>query len=237
MGYNYQNFDAKSYELGAFRGPLPGTKAPDFEVQTPEGDPVRLLEFDGAFLVLEMGSLTCPLFQGRRTGMDALARTHPDLSFAVLYVREAHPGAAIPAHASGAEKRACAHRLVEDSDDARRILVDDLEGTAHVAYGAYPNAVFIIDAKGCVAYVSDWNNAEAVGRALKRLKAGKPAPAPAFFKPVSPAVLLRVFREGGPGALADFLRSLPRLVWANLIVRNVRLMFGKPVGYRPGQGC
>ena len=97
MSYNYAKFQASDYDLAHFRGPLPGTKAPDATLDLASGGRSRLLDFDGTFLVLEMGSITCPLFQGRRPHMDRLDLQHPDISFAVLYVREAHPGASIPA--------------------------------------------------------------------------------------------------------------------------------------------
>ncbi len=237
MTYNYDSFDPREYNLADFRGPSPGTKAPDFTVALAEGGTRRLLDFDGDFLVLEMGSLTCPLFQGRRPGMTRLDGLHDNVSFAVLYVREAHPGDQISAHATTTDKRACARRLTEDEGEKRRVFVDDLEGTVHAAYGGYPNSVFIINALGCVVYASDWNNPAATGRALDALLDGRPAQVRAYFKPVPPSVSLRVLGAGGKGAMADFLRGLPRLIWANLIRRNLRLLLNKDIGVAPDTSC
>lgn len=237
MGYNYRKFDAKDYDLVNFRGPAPGQRAPDFDLSLADGTKVRLLDFDTAFLVLEMGSLTCPLFQGRRPGMARLAQRHDDVTFAVLYVREAHPGDRIGAHETQQGKQQSAGRLIRDEHEQRRVLVDDLQGTAHAAYGSYPNSVFIINRNGCVVYVSDWNDAKATGRALTRLLAGQPANVRAYFKPVPPWVAIRVLRNGGRGALPDFLASLPRLIWNNLIRRNLRLLFGRAPGVAPDTSC
>jgi len=237
MTYNYQSFDPKAYDLVNFRGPQPGSKAPGFEVVLATGGVVRLAEFDGDFLVLEMGSLTCPLFQGRRPAMARLDRTQADVSFAVLYVREAHPGDKIGAHQTMADKQRCAQRLVTDEGEARRVLVDDIDGTVHAAYGSYPNSVFIINRNGCVVYASDWNNPATTGKALALLKAGKPALLRAWFKPVPPQVSLRVLGNGGRGSMADFLRGLPRLIWGNLIRRNLRLLLGRPAGVAPDAQC
>lgn len=234
--YNYSQFNAEDYDLVNFRGPQPGTNAPDFNLTLAEGGQSRLLDFDNSFLVLEMGSLTCPLFQGRRKTMSALHHAHKDVSFAVLYVREAHPGTMISAHQSDEEKQSCAMRLRSDGEN-RRVLVDDLDGTAHQAYGGYPNSVFIINHNGCVVYASDWNNPEITARALTLLKQGKPAKLKAWFKPVPPTVSWKILRAGGQGSMADFLRGLPRLIWNNLILRNIRLMRGKSIEISPDAHC
>lgn len=64
--YNYDNFSTDDYEFDTVVGPTVGDKALDFELTTSTGEPKRLLDFDADFLVLEMGSITCPLFQSRR---------------------------------------------------------------------------------------------------------------------------------------------------------------------------
>lgn len=52
-------------------------------------------------------------------------------------------------------------------NDQRLVLVDDLEGTVHRAYGALPNYVDIIDPQGTVVFRSDWNKPKAVREALR----------------------------------------------------------------------
>ncbi len=237
MAYNYQQFNADEYNLSDFRGPAPGTKAPDFTLPLATGGTARLLQFDGDFLVLETGSITCPLFQGRRPAMTRLDHSRKNVSFAVLYVREAHPGETIGAHKSDSDKQAAARQLAEKDGEQRRIFIDGLEGAAHAAYGAYPNAVFIINRNGCVVWASDWNNPSATERALDLLQAGKPASVRAYFKPVPPSVSLRILRNSGRGALPDFLRSLPSLIWHNFFKRNLRLMFGLKAKVDPNTRC
>ena len=237
MAYNYQQFSAEEYNLSTFRGPPPGSKAPDFDLPLAGGGSGRLLQFDGDFLVLETGSITCPLFQGRRPAMARLDHSRKNVSFAVLYVREAHPGATIGPHKSDSDKQAAARQLAEQDGEERRIFIDGLEGAAHAAYGAYPNAVFIINRNGCVVWASDWNNPRATERALDLLQAGKPANVRAFFKPVPPRVSLRILRGSGRGALPDFLRSLPSLIWHNFIQRNLRLIFGRTAKVPPNTQC
>lgn len=236
MTYNYDQFDAADYDLVNFRGPKPGTAAPDFRLQLANGELANLLDFDGKFLVLEMGSLTCPLFQGRRSAMSKLRAEHKDVSFSVLYVREAHPGATISAHRTTADKSACATGLRDDGE-SRRILIDDIDGTAHQAYGGYPNSVFIINSNGCVVYAVDWNNPTSTRRALDQLLKGQSAQVKAWFKPVSPRTSYDVLRAGGKGSMTDFLRGLPRLIWNNLVLRNIRLLRNKPIPVPPDAQC
>ena len=224
--YNYTEFSAGDYDFDNFGGPAVGSKAPDFSLTTSDGRRTRLLDFDGELLVLEMGSITCPLFQGRRAGMATLSQD-TRVSARVLYIREAHPGADIQGHASFEHKQACASRLNDDDREPRTILVDDFEGTAHRAYGGMPNSVFVMNSNGCVVFRSAWNNASATAQAVASLLAGRAVTAKSYFWPAPPMVVLRTLRRGGKGSLWDFIRGLPHLAWNNLIKRNIRLLFGR----------
>jgi len=237
MDYGYERFSESHYDLNNYAGPRLGEKAPDFTVFTLTGTDVRLLDFDAPFLVLELGSITCPLFQSRRDGMAGLVKAHPDLAFDVLYVREAHPGHDIAQHASLNEKIGSANRLAHEDGETRRILIDDLEGTAHTGYGGYPNSVFIINRNGCVVYFSDWNNPRATGQAVARLLAGRPAGRQGLFLPAKPPVALKTLRRAGAGAGLDFLRSLPAMFWKNAIRRNVRALLWPDRPVAPDQTC
>lgn len=103
--YNYDTFKTEDYDFTNEAGPMIGQRAPDFLLTTIDNKKKTLLDFDGDYLVLELGSVTCPLFHTRREGMRLNAREYPNLTFSVLYVREAHPGAIIPAHKSFDDKK------------------------------------------------------------------------------------------------------------------------------------
>lgn len=235
--YNYKEFSTGEYELTKFGGPKMGTAAPRGRVRNLAGEEVDLLDFKGDFLVMELGSITCPLFQGRRDGMANLMVKYPRVDFNVLYVREAHPGSQYKAHETQTDKHANAVALCDDYQEPREILVDDFDGTMHRAYGSFPNAVFIINRNGCVVYKSSWNNATATGRALENLVNGRAAAGEAMFVPVKPSVSLRILRKAGKGATADFFRGLPHLIWVNLIRRNILLLLGKKPDVLPDVKC
>lgn len=231
--YNYETFSTDDYDFKNVRGPEVGDKAPDFRLTTVSGEMKNLLDFSTDFLVLETGSITCPLFQSRRKIMQTLEDAPSGISTAVLYVREAHPGEQIASHKSFDDKKACATRLRDHDGETRTIFVDDFDGAAHKAYGSMPNAVFIINKNGCVVYRSDWNNPGATRAAIDALVAGQKVTSKDYFRPATPKALLRTFRNAGKGSAADFLKGLPHLMWANLIRRNLRLLFNRvPEGSR-----
>ena len=225
--YNYERFSADDYDLDQFDGPTVGEKAPDFTCTTIDNQSKQLLEFEGDFLVLELGSITCPLFQQRRNGMSQLHKQFPNVSHTILYVREAHPGSKIPPHQTVAEKQKCAQLLQEEDGEDRLILVDGLDGAAHQAYGSLPNSIYIINASGCVVYRAKWNNASATQKAVSRLVAGKTPNPESYFTPAAPPVLMKTLMRGGNEAVTDFMRGLPQLVWGHLIKKNLQVLFNR----------
>jgi hypothetical protein len=235
--YLYNRFTSQAYDLDSFEGPEPGGKAPDGAVTLTDGATRQLLDFKGEFLVLELGSITCPLFQSRRNGMAALVRGNPDVDFAVLYVREAHPGDGIGQHKDFTDKQGVARKLQSEDGEIRPILIDDMQGSAHKAYGSYPNSLFIINRGGCVVYRSDWNNPSATSKALARLKSGRAAGGQGLFLPAKPPLAIRVLRRAGGDALKDFLKDLRKLIWKNAIKRNLRTIFGRKAAIQPDHSC
>lgn len=235
--YNYDKFSSNEYALSSFSAPELGGKAPDFALTDVDGETRNLLDFQGDFLILEIGSITCPLFQSRRKSMAALVQKYPQSQFSILYVREAHPGDKRPQHKSKADKQKNALALKQQDGEGRTILVDDYQGSAHAAYGHFPNAVFIINRNGCVLFRADWNNPTATGRALAKLSLGKSATGMGMFLPPKAPIAIKTLRDAGPGAVKDFLKSLPVLIWKNLLLRNFRVLTGKNPKVLPDAQC
>lgn len=235
--YHYDKFTADAYDLDNFIGPKVGTRAPEATVTLMDGSNHHILDFDGDFLVLELGSITCPLFQSRRNRMSDFVRENPETNFAILYVREAHPGVLLNQHRNFDDKRQMAGKLQDEDGEQRPIYLDDINGTAHKAYGSFPNSVFIINKNGCVVYRADWNNPGATERALSRLKAGKSAGGQGLFLPAKPPVAISILKRAGKDALVDFLKSLPKLIWKNVIKRNLRMLFGRNPDILPDHIC
>ncbi len=175
--YNHQNFTrelllADLAKLKQDGGPKPGEGAPQFEARTLEGDKVRLRDFEGEKdVVLTFGSATCPFTAASIRGLNKLHEEFEgkDVEFFFIYVREAHPGDRLPAHQSMKDKVRAAELLLEEEEVEIPILLDDLEGSVHKKYGKLPNATFIVDRTGRVAFRQLWTRPKALREALERL--------------------------------------------------------------------
>jgi hypothetical protein len=57
----------------------------------------------------------------------------------------------------------------------RPMLVDDLEGTVHRAYGSLPNMTYIIARGGAIVYRADWTDAGTIGTVLDQMAQARDA--------------------------------------------------------------
>ena len=91
------------------------------------------------------------------------------VSFVFVYTREAHPGERYGHLTSIEQKLRHARHMVERDSLARPMLVDDLEGTLHHAYGRLPNMTYVIGGGGRVLYRASWTDADNVGLVVDRV--------------------------------------------------------------------
>jgi hypothetical protein len=105
--------------------------------------------------------------------MEALADRHREhgVSSVLVYVREAHPGELRPAHASLEEKLENARAMAARFGIRRRMLVDDLEGTVHRAYGSLPNMTYVVRRGGRITYRADWTDPPSIAAVLGEMHA------------------------------------------------------------------
>ncbi|TAJ96210.1 hypothetical protein EPO44_13450 [bacterium] len=146
--------------------------------------------------------------------------------FFIVYVREAHPGENFPHHASLEQKLAQARKLRDLEKVRLPILVDDLQGTTHKAYGLLPNMVYLINREGVVVYKSDWTDAvelDDMCKSLIRLDEMRVQQVPIIRQgvserlhwiPMEPALRERVYRRSGEKAIRDYLNAKGHLPYA-----------------------
>jgi hypothetical protein len=168
--YNYKDFKVKYYTLEEFPGPKPGENMIDIPFLDMDGHEVRLKQLLDKPLVLENGSLTCPLYTRWIKDMNALAKKRPDVNFAVAYVREAHPGERTSYHKSLEEKLNAARKLKKAYGEHRKVLVDSLDGLFHKTYGTYPNSIYVFNTDGIVVIRGVYAHIELVEEALESIK-------------------------------------------------------------------
>lgn len=211
--YNYNRFSPEFYDFSEFTGPRPGDTIPEIAVSDLEGKPVRLSDFRGQVVVLETGSLTCPIYVQEIRAMNRLARDYPDVTFLTLYVREAHPGEALAEHNDIEDKRRRAAMLVEKDHERRRILVDDLDGNAHQKLGGFPNMIYVINGGGKIVFRGNWNHPDKIEEILKSGDFETVRPRD-LYKPEmpSPYTMYKVLARGGNLAFWDVIKSAPYLL-------------------------
>ena len=91
--YNYPRFKMSNYELGYFPGPKAGDQVDyGYTFTDLNGKAVNLEDYKGKWLVIESGSLTCPMYVKNVKAFARLTEKYPDVEWLVVYVREAHPG-------------------------------------------------------------------------------------------------------------------------------------------------
>ena len=138
-----------------------------------------------------------------------------------FYTREAHPGERFPAHRSLEQKLAHARAFKELCGIARPILVDDLVGTGHRAYGALPNMVYLVGRGGRVLFRADWTDPPTIEAAVRyvlearaRRREGlrlKPFYAESVgYRWSDQAAFDAGLERAGPQAVADFARAMAR---------------------------
>ena len=214
--YNYTSFDTSVYGLEPFAtgSPRIGECATDFEAVSLDGARVRLSDFRGKNIVLETGSLTCPMFGKNIPGMNEIATEFgaDDTVFLILYTREAHPGGKTPAHGSNADKFAAAAKAAELVSDKRIILVDDVHGTVHRNWGEFPNSLWLINPDGRVMFRSDWNNTDILRQVLSSsnvkstLRTLSEHNMPDMSRPLGPMIWM--LKKAGWKAVWDVVRQV-----------------------------
>ncbi|NJN15435.1 MAG: redoxin domain-containing protein [Oscillochloris sp.] len=221
--YNYTHFSPNDYHFEHFTGLAAGDHFQDARVYTLDGQPVHLSDYlRDKPLVLETGSLTCPMYAQSLPGMQALIDQYPELDFVLLYVREAHPGERQHAHRDQADKLSAAQRSATAYQEHRVTLVDDVDGAAHTLYGAMPNSIYVIAPDGTILFRSIWNNPPEIAAALGQIAHGHRV-ASRDFKPIPPFAIgaVRTLLRGGLVALWDLAVGLPRLVFNHKKVGNL----------------
>jgi peroxiredoxin len=175
--YNYERFtrellDPKKHRALFDAAPRPGDRAPDFEARLLNGDRVRLSDFrDRRNVVLVFGSGTCPMTAGSIRGLNALYQElrSEELEFLFIYVREAHPGEAQPAHESWEDKVDAAERFRAEDEVEMPIVADEIRGTLHKKYGQLPNPAFLVDKSGRIAFRMMWTQPAHLAAAIDEL--------------------------------------------------------------------
>lgn len=192
----------------------PGDIVPDFDLATINRRRFRsrgLIHHRATLMVF--GSSSCPMTDNSVPGLKALHRRFgARIQFVMVNVREAHPGARLVQPESAEDKMAHARYLRDLHDLPFDVAVDDIDGGLHRAFGAKPNAAYLIDPAGLILFRAHWaNETKALARALKRVSDGRKLSQRKSSAMMGPVVrmlgdIAPVLNRAGAGAWSDMWR-------------------------------
>jgi hypothetical protein len=165
-------------------------------------------------LLLVTGSMTCPMTASSTPSVIRLHSEFGDrVDFALLSVREAHPGEHVPQPTDPAGVLAQARALRAHHDVPFPVLVDELDGRLHRLLDSKPNTAFLFDTDGRLVFRSLWASDERQLRsALAAVGSGSAPPRPqsrTMLRPMAQALghAGEVIDRAGPRARTDLWRS------------------------------
>jgi hypothetical protein len=146
--------------------------------------------------------------------MDEIAREFADRAVAsvFVYTREAHPAENCGHHIDFDLKLRHARALRDQLGVSRPILVDDLEGSCHRAWGMLPNMAWIVFKGGTIGYKADWTDPMDVAGALEELLEDDGTGKTPFYnerlrhRVNDREAFMRGLQRNGPKAIQDFSR-------------------------------
>ncbi len=166
-------------------------------------------------LVLIVGSVSCPMTISSLPRLVELEQKYGEqLSFALVYTREAHPGENYGQARTPEEKI----QYARDFQDLHRVswpvLVDDLDGTVHRLLDTKQNSVHIVSKDGTILFRALFASDGVIEGALQAVAAGevpRKSQGTARIRPalVSVGYISDVLRRAGREAYLDVLKSAP----------------------------
>src|SRR5262249_39138702 len=118
-------------------------------------------------VVLVFGNFTCGPFRGLYPDVDAVYEQYKGQAhFVMVYVREAHPtdgwkmdsnaksGGSFKEPTTASERAEVCEQFRKKLNPGMTVVVDDISDPAGNAYSGMPARLYVIDAKGKVAYKS-----------------------------------------------------------------------------------
>jgi hypothetical protein len=219
MQYRYPHFYTRllMQDMSFQAGPRPGEAMPDFDLPATDGARVAKSDFVGSKpLLLAMGSVTCPMTLDANRALTRLHQQFGDrVAFVLLYVREAHPGDRYPQPESFEQKMGYAQELKDRDRLPFPVAVDDLDGTLHQKLDPKPNAAYLMNTDGQVAFRTLWaNDRDAILRdALEQVASGSRQVAEHQGRMIpmmrGVAEMDRMLERSGPTARRDVRRAAP----------------------------
>lgn len=217
--YRYQHvtFDVLQHDLKFQAGPAPGDAMPSLDLLSTDRTRMNTTQWVGDKPVLLIfGSVSCPM---TATSIRPLTRLYDrfgeNVTFILLNVREAHPGEDVPQPESLDQKLEHAATLKDRYRIPWTVATDDVEGTVHQALDPKPNAAYLIDRNGRIAFRALWAADErGLRQALESVARGETPAERESQRRLVPMTMgmgemRHMLEESGPRAKRDLWRAAP----------------------------
>jgi Spy/CpxP family protein refolding chaperone len=170
-------------------GPDAGSPVPDVRLIELNGHTFTPSKYKGHVLVLEFGSMSCPVFRQHAQEMETLKTAEgPRAFFMIVYTREAFPagdkdvqrnkdeGISVPQAATLDDRKAEALEAQRELRITIPMAVDSMDDAVSNAYGTFPNGAIVIGKDGTIATRQQWTNPDTLRVAIDQANAAPAAP-------------------------------------------------------------
>jgi Spy/CpxP family protein refolding chaperone len=160
-------------------GPEAGSPVPDTQIIEANGRAFSPSQYKGHVLVLEFGSMSCPVFRSHAQDMERLKGLEGSRAFfMIVYTREAFPagdknvernrdeGVNIPQAVTLDDRKAQALETQRELRITIPIAVDSMDDSVSTAFGSYPNGTVVIGKDGNIATRQQWTNPDTLRLAI-----------------------------------------------------------------------
>jgi hypothetical protein len=160
-------------------GPDAGSSVPAVRIIELNGHAFSPSQYKGHVLVLEFGSMSCPVFRQHVQEMETLkAAEGPRAFFMVVYTREAFPAGEKDVQRNKDEGISIAQTKTLDDRKAQALeaqrelritipmAVDSMDDAVSNAYGTFPNGAIVIGKDGAIAAHLQWTNPDSLRVAI-----------------------------------------------------------------------
>ena len=160
-------------------GPEAGSPIPDTQIIEANGRAFSPSQYKGHVLVLEFGSMSCPVFRSHAQAMENMKRLEGSRAFfLIVYTREAFPagdknvernrdeGVNIPQATTLDDRKSQALETQRKLRITIPMAVDSMDDSVSNAFGSFPNGAVVIGKDGKIAARQQWTNPDTLRLAI-----------------------------------------------------------------------
>jgi Spy/CpxP family protein refolding chaperone len=162
-----------------FSGPEVGSAVPQIPIEEANGHTFWPNKYKGRVLVLEFGSMSCPVFREHAADMERLKAAEGGRAFfLIVYTKEEFPAGDKNAERNKEEgvsvmdAASLDDRISEALETQRELritismAVDSMDDSVSKAFGGFPNGAVVIGKDGTIAAHQQWTNPDTLKEAI-----------------------------------------------------------------------